>query len=86
VWKRALRGSGMDAVDRHKEIRGPSVGIVSNLVQYRVSFSTALFSHLQLSYLHWLVSVQSVSDLYLQVSHALHFLSHGDAALVLETH
>jgi hypothetical protein len=59
--------SGMDATDRQEVLRGPSVGIVPILVQYRMSFSKALVPRLQLWHLHWLVSVQSVGDLHSQV-------------------
>jgi hypothetical protein len=39
---------GMDAIDHHEVLRGLSVGIVPILVQYSVSFSTALVPQLQL--------------------------------------
>jgi hypothetical protein len=34
--------SGMDSIDHHEVLRGPSVGIVPILMQYYVSFSMAL--------------------------------------------
>jgi hypothetical protein len=78
--------SGMDAIDRHEVLRGPSVGIVPIVMRYRVSFSMALVPQLQLWHLHRLVSVQSVGDLHSQVPQVLHFLSHRDAAPIVETH
>jgi hypothetical protein len=75
----------MDAVDRYEVLRGPSVGIVPILVRYRVSFSTVLISQLQLCLLHWLVSIQSMGDLHLQVPWVLHFLFHGDTAPIVKT-
>jgi hypothetical protein len=41
--------------------------MVQILVRYRVSFSTAVVPQLQLWHLQWLVSVQFVRDLHLQV-------------------
>lgn len=40
--------SGMDAIGRHEALREPSLMIVAIPVRYRVSFSTALISQLQL--------------------------------------
>jgi hypothetical protein len=59
--------SCIDAVDRHEVLRGPSVRVVGILIRYRVSFSTALVQQLQLWHFHWLVSIQSMSDLRSQV-------------------
>jgi hypothetical protein len=41
---------------------------------------------LKLRNLHSLVSVASVGDLYSRVPQVLHFLSHGDAAPMVETY
>jgi hypothetical protein len=38
--------SGMDAINRHEVLRGPSVKIVPMPLRYRVSFSTALVPQL----------------------------------------
>jgi hypothetical protein len=40
--------SGMDAIDHHELLRGPSVGTVTFPLQYRVSFSTDLALQLKL--------------------------------------
>jgi hypothetical protein len=50
--------NGTDVIDYHEVFREPSVEIIPILVLYRVR-STALFPHLQLCHIHWLVSVQS---------------------------
>lgn len=40
-------GSGMDALNRHVVLRGPSIWLVPFLMQHRVSISTAPVPHLQ---------------------------------------
>jgi hypothetical protein len=59
--------------------------IIPILQGCHVSFSTAIVSQLQLRHLHWLVSVQSVNNIPLSVPLVLHFLSHGEAAQLVET-
>jgi hypothetical protein len=54
---------GVDEIGSHEVLRGPLVGTVQILVQYRVNFSTALDPQLQLWHLRWLVSVQFTGDL-----------------------
>jgi hypothetical protein len=54
------RVSGMDAADHHELLGGPLAGIVSNIVWYRLSFSTVLIPHLQ-----WLALVQSFRNTHL---------------------
>jgi hypothetical protein len=56
-------------------------GIVQILVRYRLTLSRAIFSQLQLWHLHWLVLVQTVGDMYLQVAEVLLFLSDEEADL-----
>ena len=46
--------SGADPIDLEQVLQGPSVVLVPAVVRYRVSFSSALFNHLQLWHLHWL--------------------------------
>jgi hypothetical protein len=58
----ASSGSCMDTIDRHEVLQGPSVRTVAILVEYRLSFSTALFPHLQLWNLRWPGYVQSAGD------------------------
>jgi hypothetical protein len=50
-----------------------------------VEFSTALVPQLQLRHINWLASVQSVGEVHSSVPQMLHFLSHGDAAPIVET-
>jgi hypothetical protein len=78
--------SDVDATDGHEVLWGPSVRIVPILLQYHVTLSMTFVPHLQLWYLHWLVSVQSTGDLHSCVLYMLHFLSHTGAALIVETH
>jgi hypothetical protein len=39
---------------------------------------------LQLWYLHWLLFMQCVGSLHSEVPHVRHFMSHGDAAAIIE--
>jgi hypothetical protein len=78
--------SGIDVIDGHVVLREPSVVTVSFPVRYGESFTTALVPQLQLWHLHWLVFPQSMGDLHSRLPYALHFLSSGDAAPIVETH
>lgn len=82
----SFSSSGIDSTDRHGALREPSAGIVPVLMRYCVSFSTAVFPQLRPWHLNWLVSVLTVGDLLSHGPYVLHFLSHGDAALVIEAH
>jgi hypothetical protein len=59
--------SGMDAIERHEVLRGPSVEIFRIPMQYRVSYSAVLVTQLHFWLLHWMVSAQSVGDLHSRV-------------------
>jgi hypothetical protein len=74
--------SSMDALDHHEVRRGPLVWIVTLVVRY---LSTSILQ-LQLWHLHWLVSVQSVSELHSREPYVLQFLSHTDAGPIVKTH
>jgi len=50
-------------------------------VRYLVTLTRALFSQLELRYFHWLMSLQTVPDMNLQVPVVLLFLSDEDADL-----
>jgi hypothetical protein len=76
----------MDTTDCHEVLRGPSVGIIQILAPYRVSPYAVFVLHLQLWYLHLLVSVQSAGDFHSRVLKVVHFMSHGDAAPAVKTH
>jgi hypothetical protein len=49
--------SDMDPIGLPEEIRGPSFGIVSTHVRYRMSYPTALVPQLQMWHLHWSGSI-----------------------------
>lgn len=54
------------------------------LVGHQMTYTTALMVGFK-RYLHWLVSVNQVDDLHLQVTQVSRFLCHKDAASVFET-
>jgi hypothetical protein len=57
----------MDESEHHEVHRGPLVGRVTLLLGCHVS-SAAFVPQLQLWHLHWLVAVQSMSDLHARVA------------------
>lgn len=75
--------SGVEPIDFQHVLHGPSVLLVPIVIRYRVSFSSALFTQLQLWHLRWLVQYTGEQHSQLQV--VFHFTSHGRNAGIVRT-
>jgi len=74
------RVCGTNPVYHHDVLRGPLAGIVPNIVRYRLS-SPSIVGNMTFS----LAGVSTVLQEHAFISVVLHFMSHGDAAVVVET-
>jgi hypothetical protein len=75
--------SGVEPIDLQQVLQGPSVLLVPIVLRYRMSFSSDLFTQLQLWHLHWLG--QSTGEQYSQPQVVFHFASHGRNAGIVRT-
>lgn len=58
------RSAVMDVIDCHNALVGCLIWMVPIFLGCRMSITTAIVPQLRLCHLHWLMSIQSVGDLY----------------------